>query len=113
MAARPQVPSLPDIENIEQKDVEDVLDKLARAHHDHHPQSFFPSTRIVQKDADEPFFSKRFIEQCCSDSNEEDDGYALGDDEYNAQALDLMKSTAKVSTGQYPRSQMMMPNNYL
>jgi len=78
-------------------------------------ESFFPSTRITQNDADGPrrgqhrrdqafsgFFSKPIIEECCPESNEGDAGYALDDDEDNAQTLSLLKSTAEISTGQYP-----------
>ena len=77
---------------------------------------FFPSIRITQEDADGPrrgqhrrdqafsgFFSRPIIEQCCPESNEADAGYALDDDECNAQTLALMKSTAEVATGQYSK----------
>mmetsp|Transcript_2506 Transcript_2506/g.3863 ORF Transcript_2506/g.3863 Transcript_2506/m.3863 type:complete len:200 (-) Transcript_2506:2827-3426(-) len=79
-------------------------------------EPFFPSTGITQKDADGPhcgehrrdqafsgFFSKPIIEECCPERNEADAGYALDTDECNAQTLALMKSTAEVATGQYPK----------
>jgi len=79
-------------------------------------ESFFPSTRITQNDADGPrrgqhrrdqafsgFFSRPIIEECCPERNEADAGYALDTDECNAQTLALMKSTAEVATGQYPK----------